>query len=552
MNCKAGIDFGTTFSTISALVDNKLTPLILEGSPYIPTVLTLFGGKIVIGDLAKTVGRNVTGSTMYYDLKRWVGVSEKNFDNLKNKIKPAYDCKFEKGDCLISGVGDRKVFYPVRSLISWYIKVLINLFEGKFKVKVTNLNVSVPADFYSSQRTYMRSIVNKLGITVDRILNEPSAAAIHTISSNPEFTDFIIYDFGGGTFDVSFVRKRGKIINICDTMGDPFLGGRDIDVAISKYILDKYDIEVDTLSLSYVKENVVNSNSTKFNILDSSMRLVNISFTKDELFRLCAPFSERASVITKTLIERNNVSNALISMVGGSSLLPRMQQDILEVSKATKNKMFVDKNLRLSVSYGCTDLHILLEDPEFQYIDVNSHFIYDLGMFFFPEILIRKPMPVPYINKIEKFSLHRFSTAVDMYEGESLFFLDNNLLVKDSYMTDVVAKIGEKYYLVIQYDLDANIQVYLSSIDGSKIHKLKSTSEVDREILPFNFEQTQISSVNIYSALFSLIIYYYGRKGFEEINLNIPTDIKKFVDSNGGIEKFIRSLTPYIEGIQEL
>ncbi|AFJ05058.2 heat shock protein 70-like protein [Cordyline virus 3] len=547
--CRAGIDFGTTFSTISAIVDDKLTPLILEDTPYIPTVLTIFDGNLVIGNLAKTIGSVVKNYTTYYDLKRWVGVTASSFQTIKDKLKPSYFCEFKDEDCHMSGIGTVKKSFSVKTLICWYIKVLINLFEEKFKVKVTNLNVSVPADYYSIQRSYMRSIVDSLNIKVDRILNEPSAAAIHSIFASKNSDEFLIFDFGGGTFDVSYVRKKNKIIMICDTEGDLFLGGRDIDAAIGSYITTQTGTKLSPLSLAYIKENVISSDARDFNVLDENGDSVQVSFDRQKLTALADPFVKKSIYILEKIVARNNIKGAVISMVGGTSLLPSLQSAVKKFANKTGNSVYVDKDLRLSVSYGCTYLHILTEDPDFIYVDVNSHVIFKLGTYFKPEIVIRKPMPIPYVREIQMSNDFVYNTAIDLYEGESLFFLEDKLLVRDNYSTDTVSKKGEGYIQVYSYDLDGNISIYLTNKERSVVKHLRSTSSDTFKPSPLNFKQIQISAASSYIVVTSLLAYHTKDPKFSNLNLSLPSEIKEFVEKNGGFEKFIAELQHFVKGL---
>ncbi|ADU03657.1 HSP70h [Cordyline virus 1] len=540
--CRAGVDFGTTFSTISAFVDEVATPLFLEGSPFIPTVITFFDNKVVIGELAKTISEVVKDNVTYFDLKRWVGVNEKNFIKLKEKLQPSYECKLEKGECYMGGIGVRTVFRSVGFLIATYLDVLTKLFEEKYDVKITNLNVSVPADFYTFQRSYMRNAVNNLGIKVDRMINEPSAAALHSILSNPEFTDFVIFDFGGGTFDVSYIKKKGKIIMICDTQGDLFLGGRDIDKSIQHYFFGKYSIEIHPFSLSYMKEGVSTGKSQSFNVLSSNKEINHVNFSKDELNSIVSPFAKRSCEILKAVIDRNEITNAVICMVGGSSLLTEVYNQVNNVAKGTNNKIFRDENLRLSVSFGCSCLHFFTDDPDFTYIDVNSHCVFEIDEMFKPSVLIRKPMPIPYTLRQEKQNNNKFLTAVDIYEGDSQWFLDCQVLIKDVYSTDAVSSLGSGYYRVIQYDLDGNINVWIENKDSTNKRNLKSLITSHKTIKLENFERVQTGSSSLYCTVAELIKYHKLDKNIEAIDSNLFFKIKDYIEINGGISKYIETL----------
>ncbi|AFJ05048.1 heat shock protein 70-like protein [Cordyline virus 2] len=538
-DCRAGVDFGTTFSTISAIVDGVATPLILEGSPYIPTVITFFENKVAIGELAKTISDSTKANHMYYDLKRWVGVNRGNFISLKDKLKPQYECRFEEDDCQMGGIGSPPVFRSVRFLIATYLDILIKLFEENFNVKVTNLNVSVPADYYTFQRAYMRNVVNSLNIKVDRILNEPSAAAIYSITANPDFSDFVIFDFGGGTFDVSYVKKSGKIIMICDTQGDLFLGGRDIDKEIQKHIKKYEDVNVPTLSLPYLKENVSLGKSQTFNVLNDEHKISHVSFRVEDLDLIVKPFAMRSCKILYDVLTRNEISNAIICLVGGSSLLKEVQRQVSEVARNTNNKTYQDKDLRLSVSFGCSSLHLYTDDPNFTYVDVNSHCVFEIDEMFKPVILIRKPMPIPFKIRERRRNEYKFTTAVDIYEGDSQWFLDSQVLVKDSYNTDAVSKLNEGYYRVIQYDLDGNINVWIENNDSTNKRILKSSITTQQPIKLEKFERIQVGSNALYCVLAELVRYHNLDEAIKHIDPQFSFELKKYIEANGGSQAYI-------------
>nr|CDK12969.1 HSP70-like protein [Little cherry virus 1] len=543
MSVKVGIDFGTTFSTISGFVNGSFLSLLVDKSPFIPSVLAIFdGNNIVLGEQAKVIHRLSSNYVKYFDLKRWVGVSEKNFLKLKDKISPKYDCFFKVNDCYISGLGTSKRELPIRSLIYWYLKILINLFEDQHKLKISEVNISVPADYTTRQRIYMRSIVDLLGIPVRRIINEPSAAAMHQLFINRKENDFVVYDFGGGTFDVSYIKKRGKIISIIDTAGDLFLGGRDIDRSLAKYITQKTGHSCDDLFINHLKESVTPGVSRNYKFIDDLGNLQSIDINLDDINSIAKPYIDRSLELLDSIIKRNNISKALVCMVGGTSLLAGTHNAVVKFCESRDLRVFRSEHLRSSVAYGCAILHEFDSDKEFIYIDVNSHGLLDVGHHFIPRIIMRKPLSIPYSISFERSNDTKFLTAACVYEGDSLNFIEDDLLVNASFMTDEVSDLGSGYKLTYSYDIEGKLSVSISSLDNAKVKVLKNIIDSKFELIKLDLVQTQLSSSAIYSVIVSLSKYWGISPELNHLTIEFPYLIKDFIDKNGGLDKYVERI----------
>nr|AXN70091.1 HSP70h [Little cherry virus 1] len=543
MSVKAGIDFGTTFSTISGFVNGSFVSLLVDNSPFVPSVLAIFdGNNVVLGEQAKIIGRLSKEYVQYYDLKRWVGVSDKNFDKLKSKISPKYDCVFKENDCWVSGLGTTRRELPIRSLIFWYLKVLLNLFEDQHNLKVTEVNVSVPADYTTRQRIYMRSIVDLLEIPVRRIINEPSAAAMHQIFINPKENDFVVYDFGGGTFDVSYIKKHGKIVSIIDTAGDLFLGGRDIDRSLANFITDRTGHSCDDLFVNHLKESVTPGVPRNYKFVDNSGAIQSVDVNLTDINNIAQPFVDRSLGLLNSVIERNSISNALVCMVGGTSLLDGVYNSVVNYCNNKSLRVFRSESLRSSVAYGCAILHDYDSDKEFVYIDVNSHGLIDVGHHFIPRIIMRKPLSIPYSISIRRDNATKYTTAACVYEGDSLNFLENDLLVSASFSTDEVSELGSGYMLTYKYDIEGKLSVIISSIDDKVRKTLENKVDSNFKLVKLDLVQTQLSSSTIYSVIVSLSKYWGINTELNHLAIEFPYLIKDFIDKNGGLEVYVERI----------
>nr|UOV22789.1 heat shock protein 70 [Areca palm velarivirus 1]UOV22888.1 heat shock protein 70 [Areca palm velarivirus 1]UOV22943.1 heat shock protein 70 [Areca palm velarivirus 1] len=534
----AGLDFGTTYSSIASVSREESLVLSLNGTPYIPTILAIVdNNKILVGEGAKTVKNYSNNYSLFYDLKRWVGVTALNFDVLKAKLSPKYQCTFKNGDCYIVGEGNGNFEASVKTLICEYIRTLIYLFQETFNVVVSAINVSVPADYTSLKRKYMKSILLQLGVPLNRIINEPSAAALYSIFSAPEVGTTIVYDFGGGTFDSSIIQKKGKIVSIVDTKGDLFLGGRDIDKSLATLIHSKTNTEFDFTILSLIKEEINNLNKFSFTFVDKDHKPVSFTITPQEYRAILQPFIDRSLKILKDLIEVNNLTTFSINMVGGSSLLNEIYNAVNRFGQSKGAKVYRDDNLRLAVALGCACLFSLESDPEFTYIDVNSQPLYDIGLYHTPEIVVRKPMPVPYTHIVSHDNSLIYKTGICVLEGDAPWFLEADPLVNTSISTDIVSKAGEGFEVHYIYAVDGTISIEVKSKDHKVVKQLQNQLEQSFEFKELKLERVQYGNVTEIVTMLDIIKHHPSGQDFANIDLDFPNLALKYVNDHGGISR---------------
>jgi molecular chaperone HscC len=218
-----GIDLGTTNSIVTAFVDGEsvLIPN-SQGEILTPSVISMNdSGEIIVGQAAK---------------ERLI--STPNFSAALFKRKMGTDDKIKLG---------KKSFLP-EELSSFLLRQLIQDAEKFLGQVVTEVVISVPAYFNANQRAATKMAGTLSGVKVERLINEPSAAALACRQDGVDET-FIVFDFGGGTLDVSIVETFDTIINICAISGNNFLGGTDFDEAIAEAACEANDLDLDKLSV---------------------------------------------------------------------------------------------------------------------------------------------------------------------------------------------------------------------------------------------------------------------------------------------------------------
>ncbi|ACU80556.2 heat shock protein 70-like protein [Diodia vein chlorosis virus] len=531
MEAKVGLDFGTTFSTISSYVNGVMHVLKINNSEYVPTCLAITSSNdVIIGGAAQVLDSSEVSNCYFYDLKRWVGVDRINFEIIRRKIRPQYVAELIDNDVYLTGINRGfSCRYTVKQLILLYIETMVRLFSKTDNLNIVSLNVSVPADYKCKQRMFMKSVCDSLNFSLRRIINEPSAAAIYSVSKYPKFKYFLMYDFGGGTFDTSLIVRDGKVVTVADTEGDSFLGGRDIDNAISRYIMKKHSLKIPLSSdfLASIKEEVNNSDKSNFTASDVQGNIVNVNFTKTDLSNCIESFSDRSIRILDNLVSRRKLTEGALFMVGGSSLLKKIQQDVTRYANSKGLQCVIDKDLRSSVSYGCSMQHAQEDSGSMTYIDCNSHPLMDLYMYTNPKVIVTKPMPIPYTKYDPRMVTSHFNTIVNVYEGSDLFVLNNDWLVSAKLDTRNHVKIGETLTFVYKYSIDGILYLYAKNEDTKVEKLLPNTFSLTEKIKKLDLQLTQLSTIDESATLLSIISYFDSKYKTYLNYLKTPTILEK-------------------------
>ncbi|UQV97398.1 Hsp70h [Pueraria lobata-associated crinivirus] len=512
MEAKAGLDFGTTFSTISAYVDGKMRVLKLNDTEFIPTCLAITAsGDVVVGGPAQVLEGNEVANCYFYDLKRWVGVDAISFEVIKEKIKPQYDAQLDWNGVNLTGINrGYSCTYTVKQLILLYIDTLVRLFSKVENLNITSLNVSVPADYKCKQRMFMKSVCDSLGFSLRRIINEPSAAAIYFVSKYAQYDSFLMYDLGGGTYDSSLIVKDGKYVTVADTEGDSFLGGRDIDRAISNYITKKYNLKVPLSAdfLAAIKEEANSKGRESFNVVDEKETLITVKMTKEELDSCIEPFSKRSLKILENMVVRNKLNSGALFLVGGSSLLKKIQKDVAEFATRHRLECIIDPDLRSAVSFGCSMSHAQEDTGNMTYIDCNSHPLMDVTFYSNPRILIRKPMAIPYTYKREELITNPYTTILNVYEGSDPFILNNDWLISAKMQSSLYSKIGDTLEYLYKYNVDGILELSVRNKTTGKETVLPNTFTLTESIQKLKLNLTQLSNVDETATLIAILSYF--------------------------------------------
>ena len=345
-----GIDFGTSNSLVSYLDNNEIKIIGDEnGNKITPSIIALDkNGKILIGNEAKN-GTNIISS-----IKRIIG---KKLEEIHNKDQLPFAI-FEEEYLVKIKFG--KINLTATEIAAKIIHKLKIIAENYFQEEISETVITVPAYFNEKSKSEIKKAAKIAGLNVLRLLNEPTAAALAYGLDNNSKGTYLIYDLGGGTFDISILQLTKGIFRVLGVSGDSDLGGDDFDKLIySKIIKDlqltnltqNQTLEIRKISKK-IKENFINSNEVIKNITISDQNY-NFSLTLKEFKELSKNLINKTISLTKNLIkdlELKNTDIDSIILVGGSTKLPLIYQKLSETFG--EKKLFTNLNPDEIVAMG--------------------------------------------------------------------------------------------------------------------------------------------------------------------------------------------------------
>ncbi|GAB2225266.1 hypothetical protein Droror1_Dr00006057 [Drosera rotundifolia] len=345
-----GIDLGTTNSCV-AVMEGKNAKVIenAEGARTTPSVVAFTSkGELLVGIPAKR--QAVTNPTnTIFGTKRLIG---RKFDDpqvqKEMKMVPYKIVKAPNGDAWVEANGQQYSPSQIGAFILTKMKETAEAYLGK---TVTKSVITVPAYFNDAQRQATKDAGRIAGLDVQRIINEPTAAALSYGMSNKEGT-IAVFDLGGGTFDVSILEISNGVFEVKATNGDTFLGGEDFDNALLEVLVAEFkrtegiDLSQDRLALQRLREaaekakiELSSATQTEINLpfitADSTgAKHLNITLTRSKFESLVNHLIERNRAPCKNCLKDANVSLNDINkvlLVGGMTRVPKVQQVVAEI-----------------------------------------------------------------------------------------------------------------------------------------------------------------------------------------------------------------------------
>ena len=331
-----GIDLGTTNSLVASVVSGS--PTILnpnEESNLLPSIVHYSKESVLVGNDAKNLLSKDPKNTIS-SVKRLIGktISDINKDN--------FPLSLADGEGVINIQTSIGIKNPIE-VSAEILKKLKSVAEENLGGELMGTVVTVPAYFDDAQRQATKDACELAGLNVLRLINEPTAAAVAYGLDKKSMGHFVVFDLGGGTFDVSILNLSKGLFEVLATHGDANLGGDDFDQAIVNFLNNKYklkvkDIEVQAL-VSILSREIKESLSTKNEVvIEEKISDIEIkeTFTQEQFKTLVQDLIEQTLKATKSTLSDAQLNNDQIDgiiMVGGSTRMPCIQEAVKNLFK---------------------------------------------------------------------------------------------------------------------------------------------------------------------------------------------------------------------------
>lgn len=467
-----GVDLGTTNSL--AVVYKEGKPVLIPnafGEYITPSAVSILDGKIVVGKLAKE--RLVTHPKCSASLfKRTMGSD-------------------------VTYTLDKKE-YDSATLSSFIVKQLMEDAQNYLSEEITEVVISVPAYFNARQRQDTKRIGELLNVKVERLINEPSAAAI-ACHMDDEYETFVVFDFGGGTLDVSVVDCFENVISINAISGNNHLGGTDFDCAMAEYFCLKNGLNFNLLDLSFQQSILRACEQAKIKLSIQSVVEVslvhlnknyNCIFDENVLFNTTHSLLESCkNVIGKAVKDSGFSASELDSLilVGGSSQMPVLQHYL---SDALNIPVLKEENMDSLVVLGLGKyIGIKQRDENIKDVVVTDICPFSLSTSTYNEqnpdlelstVLIPKNSVLPTSKKMTLRTVHKGQTKVNIsvFQGQAMYAKENLFLGQAFIHVPRNMRDYESFDLIYSYDI--NSMLYVEAIvHSTKEHYIFRVSKGD-------------------------------------------------------------------------
>ena len=349
-----GIDLGTTFSCVAIMEDNN--PKVITNSQGGRTTPSVVGftekGETLVGQAAKHQQITNPKNTIF-SIKRFMGRRHNEVQNEEKEVP----YELTGSDLVKVKIRDKE--YTPPEISAKVLQDLKKTAEDYLGEKVTRAVITVPAYFNDAQRKATKDAGEIAGLTVERIVNEPTAAALSYGLDNKKNQKIVVYDLGGGTFDVSILDIGDNVFEVLSTNGDTHLGGDDFDEELINYIAEEFrkkegiDLRKDPMALQRLKEGCEKSKCELSTMMETTLNLPFITADSSGPKHLTETITRaKFDQITKSLIERTKqpiltaLKDAKLSasdideviLVGGSTRIPAAQTLVKSIFNKEPNK----------------------------------------------------------------------------------------------------------------------------------------------------------------------------------------------------------------------
>jgi molecular chaperone DnaK len=456
MDTIVGIDLGTTNSEVALVRDGQ--PVVFEdnGDPILPSFVGLAeDGRLLVGTAAKN---------------QWVLAPERTIKSIKRKM--GQDVKVRLGD----------QEYRPQEISAMILKALRDRAAAQLGAPVNKAVITVPAYFNDGQRQATREAGELAGLEVVRILNEPTAASLTYDPSQSELRRMLVYDLGGGTFDVSIVQSQQGVVEVLSSHGDTQLGGDDFDELLLTLVCDRFQQEhgVDLRANLVPRSRVLRAvEAAKRQLSDHPFARIeeefiaekdgqalhlNVELARDEYERLIQPLLDRTmDCVQRALDDANLIASAIdkVVLVGGSTRTPIIGQ-LLENRLGQPAHQEVNPDLCVAMGASIQAAIIAGADVGSVLVDITPHSLgikcvdshggFPFEYHFAPIIHRNTPLPASRSELFYTFHDNQVEVEIDVYQGESDDVRRNHRVGR--FMVQGLSRVSAGNPIVVQLDLN--------------------------------------------------------------------------------------------------
>lgn len=336
-----GIDLGTTFSVVSVMENGEPKVIVNEeGQRTTPSVVAFAkDGEVLVGQVAKRQAVTNPENTLF-SIKRFMG---KRFSEVGKEKVPYKISADGNGNARVEARGKQ---YTPQEISAFILQKLKKSAENYLGQPVTDAVITVPAYFNDSQRQATKDAGKIAGLNVLRIVNEPTASALAYGLDKKKNEKIAVYDFGGGTFDISILEVGDNVVEVLATNGDTHLGGDDVDQRVMNWIVDEFrrdqgiDLSQDKMAIQRLKDAAEKAKIELSSTVETEINLpfitadqtgpkhLNLKLSRAKLEQMCHDlFQQTMDPCSKALADAKLSPKDIneVILVGGSTRIPKIQ-----------------------------------------------------------------------------------------------------------------------------------------------------------------------------------------------------------------------------------
>ena len=565
-----GIDLGTSISKMATILQGE--PKCVEnreGSVLTPSLVALSKhGERIVGILAKRQAITNPKNTIH-SVKRFIGRRHSDPEVQRELKRLPYETRAREDGGVEIKMGEK--WYTAIEISSMILQKLKLDAEEKLGEKITSAVITCPANFDDSQRKATRTAGEVAGFKVLRIINEPTAAALAYGLGRKKAAKVVVYDFGGGTFDVSVLNISPDIVEVVATGGEAHLGGDDFDQIITNWIVDKFkkeqgiDMSKDALALQRLKEA---SENAKIELSSAQETEINLPFvssdssgpkhlyyklTRAQFDNMTRDLVERSVERVKKTLKESKLSKEEIDeivLVGGITLIPAVRGAVKDYFGKETNKAINPEEVVATGAAIEAEILRAKEEGRAPEGDIKSVLLLDvlplslgletLGGVSTPMIAKNTTIPTSKTQIFSTAADNQTSVEINVLQGERPMATDSRSLGK-FVLTGILPAPRGLPQVEVTFDIDANgilsvtakdkatsrsqsIKVEGSiSLSKEEIEKMKKEAEIHAQ--EDKKKRELIEAKNLADTLI-----YTSEKTLRELGDKVSSDTKKEIE----------------------